>query len=533
MQDQIPQEISINCPFCHQFLDTKTRKLVAEALSADFTISDLPEILSSLETENALPPFLPDLARLEIALYETASISAFPDRHSPDYQINPTLRLLEVTWQNLLALIRNDTNDTLKPSAGQEVLMVWRQPGTGELRHEKAFDEDLLVLKIIIENLTFEDVARSGNLPTGAIDHAMERAAEKGIIQAPDSLLKRTVVLSHNGSTADLERFSTARTFALQWHLTQACDLHCRHCYDRSSRKSLDYPHALKVLEDFRAFCRSRHVRGQVSFSGGNPLLYPHFYELYQAAVELGLGVAVMGNPSSRKNIEKIIAIKKPGFFQISMEGLPEHNDYIRGAGHFENAMVFLELLQELGVFSMVMLTLTRENMPQVLPLTELLRGKVDSFTFNRLALVGEGAGLDSVDPDDFPAFLGEYLSAAAKNPTIRLKENLINIIRHKKGKTLFPGCAGHGCGAAFNFITLLPDGEVHACRKFPSPIGNILKQNFGEIYDSSAAECYRQGSNPCRDCAIRAACRGCMAVAHGMGLDIFRERDPYCFIDG
>jgi len=48
------------------------------------------------------------------------------------------------------------------------------------------------------------------------------------------------------------------------------------------------------------------------------------------------------------------------------------------------------------------MLTLTRANLDQVLPLTEILQGRVDLFTFNRLALVGEGASLYSVEPEKY-----------------------------------------------------------------------------------------------------------------------------------
>ncbi len=91
-------------------------------------------------------------------------------------------------------------------------------------------------------------------------------------------------------------------------------------------------------------------------------------------------------------------------------------------------------------------------------------------------------------------------------------------------------GCAGYGCGAAFNFVSLLPDGEVHACRKLPSPIGNICKQTFSEIYYSEIASQYRAGSSACKDCDIRPVCGGCLAVSYGFGKDIFTELDPYCF---
>ena len=110
------------------------------------------------------------------------------------------------------------------------------------------------------------------------------------------------------------------------------------------------------------------------------------------------------------------------------------------------------------------------------------------------------------------------------------LKENLINLIRQENGSEIFGGCTGYGCGAAFNFVALLSDGEVHACRKFPSLIGKINKDRLVDIYQSERAQKYRRGSDACLDCSLNIVCRGCLAVADSMGLDVFREKDPYCF---
>lgn len=112
------------------------------------------------------------------------------------------------------------------------------------------------------------------------------------------------------------------------------------------------------------------------------------------------------------------------------------------------------------------------------------------------------------------------------------LKDNLFNIIRHLHRRSLWPGCTGHGCGAVFNFVALLPDGEVHACRNYPSVIGHIREANLMSIYDSAAAGLYRAGPHACRNCVLRNHCGGCPAVVAGLGLDPFRDRDPYCFID-
>ena len=110
------------------------------------------------------------------------------------------------------------------------------------------------------------------------------------------------------------------------------------------------------------------------------------------------------------------------------------------------------------------------------------------------------------------------------------LKDNLINIVRQEKNETLFGGCTGHGCGAAFNFLALLPDGEVHACRKFPSLVGNITNHNLYDIYHTDLAERYRTGSRACRNCRLNPVCRGCLAIAYSMGLDVFTDKDPFCF---
>jgi selenobiotic family peptide radical SAM maturase len=185
-----------------------------------------------------------------------------------------------------------------------------------------------------------------------------------------------------------------------------------------------------------------------------------------------------------------------------------------------------------MDIFSMVMLTLTRDNMEQVLPLAEELRHRTDLFTFNRLSLVGEGASLRMADREKFPGFLRDYYRAVDDNPCLGLKDNLLNIIGRQQHRPLFGGCTGFGCGAAFNFITILADGSVHACRKFPSPLGNILDKSLETIYHSSKAERYRAGATECADCSIRTVCGGCLAVAHSHGRDIFTRKDPYCFID-
>jgi selenobiotic family peptide radical SAM maturase len=287
----------------------------------------------------------------------------------------------------------------------------------------------------------------------------------------------------------------------------------------------------IRILDDVRRFCRDRHVMKAVSFTGGNPFLYPHFLELYRAASERGFSIGILGNPTERGKTEQLISIQKPTHFQVSLEGLEEQNDFIRGKGHFKRVLEFLRVLKELNIFSMVMLTLTKSNMKDIIPLAEILNEHADRLHFNRLSMVGEGANLVLPDKEDYLEFLNSYEKAIQKYPVLGLKDNMLSILWYQRRFEPFGGCTTFGCGAAFNFLAVLSDGEVHACRKFPSPIGNIFHQSITEIYDSPQAQRYRAGCTACHSCNLHPVCGGCLAVAYSLGRNIFVERDPHCFI--
>jgi len=487
----------------------------------------LPDRLASL-TDSGCPPFLADLARAELALQRLRQPPAERPQPLSKLAINPQLELVQVEWTPLLALLFGKEVEIRREA---QFLLFWRHPRSAELYQQPASADDLLALKIVAEQLDPAAVAESSGCPVGDVDRILEQAVSRGLLLSPESKLRRSADDFRIPSDT-AEKFLRAEAFTLQWHITHRCDLHCRHCYDRSRRDDVGLKQGLDVLDQMRAFCLEHHVWGQVSFSGGNPFLHPDFFALYQAARERNLNAAILGNPVSEAELDRMLQISKPVFFQVSLEGLREHNDEIRGAGSFAKVLDFLDLLKQKRIYSMVMLTLTQTNMPQVLPLAELLRDRVDLFTFNRLSMVGEGARLESPRVEDFQTFAAEYLEAQRHNPAMALKDSLLNIERERQGAGLFGGCTGFGCGAAFNFVSLLPDGQVHACRKFPSLIGNLKQQSLHEIYYSSAARAYRRGCAECDGCRLRPNCGGCLAVAYGCGLDPLLEKDPACFVD-
>jgi MoaA/NifB/PqqE/SkfB family radical SAM enzyme len=162
-------------------------------------------------------------------------------------------------------------------------------------------------------------------------------------------------------------------SFTLQWHLTNACELACSHCYDRRQLGCLALDACRRILDDFFAFCRLRRVSPQVCLTGGNPFLHPNFDELYRAAAETGCAVSLLANPVPEERLATIVALRRPVYFQVSLEGRREHNDSIRGDGHFDRVLAFLPLLRKHGVRSHVMMTVHRDNLAELLPLAREL----------------------------------------------------------------------------------------------------------------------------------------------------------------
>jgi len=481
-----------------------------------------------------LPPWLKELIPMETHVLEIKDVLLPNPSVSQTFEINPALKLFSNTWRHLgQALVAALTPGVGKepPVPGQELVMVWQDPVCGMVKAGPASNQDLLVLKMAEETLSPEQVAMATGAHLTDIRSALVRALDKGIVIGPDSGICRLKKKDQTCEDKAMQSFDRPRVFALQWHITQACDLHCRHCYDRSFPDPLGFSKELAILDSFEDFCCRRGLYGQISFTGGNPLLHPNFHRLYKEAVDRGFFIGILGNPAAKEEIQRLTAMGPLSFFQVSLEGLESHNDYIRGRGHFIRTMDFLEVLKDCRIYAKVMLTLTRDNMDQVIPLGKHLRGRADFFTFNRLSLAGEGAALTVVDPKGYREFLKSYLTETRSNPVLGLKDNLFNILLDEDQLPLFGGCTGYGCGAAFNFVSVLATGEVHACRKFHSPIGDLTRQSLVEIYDSEQARRYRQGPAQCMDCRLNRVCRGCLASTTSLGLDLFEQTDPYCFL--
>ncbi|MCE1225576.1 MAG: thio(seleno)oxazole modification radical SAM maturase SbtM [Geobacteraceae bacterium] len=489
-----------------------------------------PETVPALLAEVAgltHPEWLPDFARLELACYRAMNIPLPDSSELPELTVNPSLQQMPVPWKHLLTLLtfaKKQDMDRIEP--GNELVLIWSDPANKNLRFETAMPDHLLALKMAAERTRPEEAARQTGKSIAQLDALLWDAVRKGILLAPGSYLRR----SANFLSATGAQLPAAEVFTVQCYLTPTV-----HPYqEQGDAPPLpeEFPslRAISLIQELRHFCWNRFVRPQLAFCGDNLLSHPDFFELYQLSADHGLMTAIQSNATDRETIKRLMEIQRPDYYQVNLEGEEAYNDQIRGAGNFRRTIDFLELLTELGVPNMVQLTLTRDNLDQVIPLAKTLEGITGGLTFNRLTLSETGSRFILPTRDTYRDFLQQYLAAVQTHPVLVVQDNLLNILCEEQGKPLSGGCTGYGCGAAFNTIAILPDGTVHACRKLSSPIGNILTQSLEDVYNSEAAARYRDGSTACNGCKLKPVCGGCLAVTASFGHDPLTSKDPYCF---
>ena len=71
------------------------------------------------------------------------------------------------------------------------------------------------------------------------------------------------------------------RKFFLQWHLSEACNLKCLHCYQENHPPvQLKYDDLIKILNQYRELLDKLKTTGHINLTGGEPLCSPYFFKI-------------------------------------------------------------------------------------------------------------------------------------------------------------------------------------------------------------------------------------------------------------
>ena len=169
---------------CRSVLGADTWDRFLGVCVADPDTGSFPDTLALYMNNLGLPGFLSELARLEWNLHQMDSDKYEIPSEIGQLCVNPTVRLLQLSWKNLPAILDPQRETpSVTPEPGEELVLAWQSPQTAEAKIKATSDGDLLALKIVMEGIDPAEVAAAEKVPVGAVDAALDAAIEKVRVQ--------------------------------------------------------------------------------------------------------------------------------------------------------------------------------------------------------------------------------------------------------------------------------------------------------------------------------------------------------------
>jgi len=328
--------------------------------------------------------------------------------------------------------------------------------------------------------------------------------------------------------------------FYIQWHITNLCNLRCKHCYqdDFSKKSDLDWQGLKRVSDHLLTTIRDWDRTACIHLTGGEPLLKPELFPLLnhldQHSMVEELGIITNGLPIDREMMRRLSDFPKLKKIKISLDGGDaETNDSIRQKETFDKVMQNLPLIKETERFEiLLMFTAMKRNLRSLPYLFKLCQDMgIDGLIIERFIPLGRGREvmdevLSKEEWKEMTRMLSDFISAEEEDFFFPYQAFQISF-GGEESELL-----GAPCVVGVDGLCIMPEGSVFPCRRFPISIGNLLNDSLKKIWDESdILEKLRRKENlkgKCRSCGID-DCRGCRSLALALTGDYLGE-DPHCW---
>lgn len=261
-------------------------------------------------------------------------------------------------------------------------------------------------------------------------------------------------------------------------HVTKACNLQCSYCYF-SARKPL--PDEMTTAEYAILWPQLVALRPQkLVLTGGEPLVRCDLFTLLQGLKDADPKHHVKRCLNTNGHlVTSDIAQRLVGMadeVRVSLDGLRERNDALRGKGNFDAAFRALRIFYDAGFEPKVLITITSQNVEDLEELICMLfTHDLRRISLNNFRPIGRGKGRFDLRPDP------EQVRAALARAWQRCRPDL----PMQPAPVEREQCH---CGVG-TMLNILPNGDVFPCHVLTDPAftcGNVRERNLLEICRAS-----------------------------------------------
>ncbi len=338
------------------------------------------------------------------------------------------------------------------------------------------------------------------------------------------------------------------RNLLLQWHITEHCNGHCRHCYQDASLCPPDLPFTdlISILDQFLALLDSLDqktsdgkTKAHITIAGGEPFLHKDCLDLLDllAVHSQQFSFAILTNGTTiDSRLARYLARLRPRFVQVSVDGGQETHDRVRGSGNFEKVSDGVKHLVRAGVPTFIAFTAHHDNyheFPQVVRHACHLGATL--VWADRFLPLGEGGMMRELvlSPEETREFT-HIVASSRLSRWSRLRWRT-RVAARRALQFLGTGGKPYSCQAGSTLLTVMSNGDLVPCRRMPIVMGNLLQQRLIDLYQSHPVlHSLREPGTViagCEKCQHSTYCRGGLrCLSYSLHGDPFKA-DPGCWL--
>lgn len=306
--------------------------------------------------------------------------------------------------------------------------------------------------------------------------------------------------------------------------LLPICNMNCEMCYVRLSREEMEAQGRMRSLDEWVAVGEQMKQAGVLFLllTGGEPLLYPHFRELYLQLREMGMILTINTNGTLiDEEMAEFFGKYPPRRVNITLYGADEtaYRELCHYPGGFEKVVHAVELLREHGVDVKLSSSVTKANEDDIDRMLEIAnrlevpirmdtymmpaereRNKPYNMQFRLLPERAAKARVQALEGEMGPELFRQYVEqsiAKVENGT-------------EEKRTEQMSCLAGNCSFTINW-----QGYMRPCVVMSKPSVSVFDVGFEHAWDAIVKETGQIRINrKCSTCIYRSLCRTCAASA-------------------
>lgn len=335
-------------------------------------------------------------------------------------------------------------------------------------------------------------------------------------LQDPNPIERRLI---HKANVAGIPISAT-------FELTPVCNLHCDMCYIRLNASDANRLGGVKSKEEWLDMARQLKQLGTlfILLTGGEPLLYPEFKELYVALKQMGFVLTINTNATLiTEEVAQLFRQYPPRRLNVTLYG--GSNDTYQSLCHthqgFDRCLAGLQLLKQYGIATKLTLTLiekNRQDYPRMLELARrlelptTLNAYTSMYTRKTCASCIPMAQL-RMSPDEAARLEMEHLEQTKGEDYERYMQEMAAFL--ELPLTSVPDGLPLYCRAGKSSCWINWQGIMTPCVDMDVPAASLNELSVADAWQSIQEQCKQLPLHlECKGCTLKQVCDVCYANA-------------------